>query len=179
MAGYKGVGVVYVRQLVRASSPDVQLAVSKALSDEQRRMYQSCVASEWVPIELATAVSSAAAPLLFGHVEDPIRHLGKETGKHNLSGVHAFLVRFLTVPFLIQQTARLWRTYHEIGSAVSTRVGDNHVRVDVTGYPGLPEPFRVHTAGFMQGAVEMTGATNVRCVVGGDDARWTFDITWT
>jgi uncharacterized protein (TIGR02265 family) len=180
VAGYKGVGVVWVRQQLRRASPEVQLAVVDALTDAERRTYQECTAGEWVPIELMNRLSSAAAPRLFPGDPDPLRRLGRELARDNLGGVYSFLVRLLTVPFLVEQTTRLWRTYHQAGDALSHQYGPREVELVVTGYPELPERFRHQTAGFVEEAVRMTGAHDVRVEKSdADPARWTWQITWS
>src|SRR5688572_16382124 len=119
MAGYKAVGVVFIRKQIRLAAPEVQLAVTNALTADELEKYQTCNATDWVPIELITKLSVTSAPLLYPSDPDPLKRVGKELAKDNLSGVYSFLVRLLTVPFLIQQTAKLWKTYHAQGEAKS------------------------------------------------------------
>jgi len=180
MAGYKAVGVVFVRRMIRAAAPEVQLAVTRALTPDELAIYQTCNATDWVPIEIITKMSVASAPLLYPHDDDPLKRVGRELARDNFTGVYSFLVRFLTVPFLIQQTAKLWRTYHQAGEGRSTRVSENEVNFEVLGYPDLPERFRHQTAGFVQEAVSMTGVSNVVVNKTDDDPQcWRWNIRWT
>src|SRR4051812_19077089 len=112
MAGYKGVGVVFLRRQVREASPQVRAAVEGALTDVDRRAIETCTAGAWVPVELATRLAAAAAPALYPTAPDPLFCLGQALARDNLGGVYAYIVRVLTVPFLVQQTARLWGIYH-------------------------------------------------------------------
>jgi hypothetical protein len=178
VAGYKAVGVVFIRTRLRKIAPEAQLAVTAVLNDDERRLYQQCVPGDWVPIELIDKLGNAAAAALYPNAPDPLLHLGRELARDNLGGIYSFLVKLLTVPYLIEQTAKLWRTYHAQGEARSTRIEPNLVELAVTGYPDLPERFRHQMAGFVGGAVEMTGASDVVVEKGGGPDKWTWLIRW-
>jgi hypothetical protein len=179
MAGFKGVGVVFVRQRVRAAGPDAWAHVLKGLDETSRRQFEFCAATEWVPIELVTLASVVAAPILYPADHDPLQRLGRENARCDLGGVYAFVVRVMTVPFLIQQTARIWRTYHQAGDAISVPVEERHTELAVTGYPALPERFRHQMCGWLATAIEMTGAKEVTVAKSDvDPSRWTWSIRW-
>jgi uncharacterized protein (TIGR02265 family) len=179
MAGYKGVGLLFLRKLVRGSPGQVQAAVDHVLTDDERRVVDTCTAGAWVPVELVTKVAVTAAPLLYPGVPDPLFRLGQELARDNLGGIYAYIVRVLTVPFLVQQTARLWRTYHDSGDATCVSREDRSIELVVRGYPSLPERFRHYMEGYVQQAVSITGVQDVRVTSRDDDpACWTWRITW-
>ncbi|RYE91073.1 MAG: hypothetical protein EOO75_09280 [Myxococcales bacterium] len=77
MAGYKGVGIVFVRAQARAAG--CEGAVLAALSPAASETWRQATASGWYPIEHATEMFTRAAPLLFPGSASPLRELGRAT----------------------------------------------------------------------------------------------------
>jgi hypothetical protein len=149
------------------------------LTPEEQSRYATMVATAWVPVEFATKLYVLAAPLLYPGDPTPVRHLGRDLADENLRGVYRFVVRFVSVPTLIEKSATLWRTFHEQGTAHCVRVSDHALRFEVEGYPELPERMRETISGWTARAVELTGAKNVRVVKSDNDpACWTWALNW-
>lgn len=179
MAGYKGMALVVTRQWIRAAGSDIEKRVLEALTPEERTTYDSLVATAWVPVEVATALYVAAAPLLYPKDPRPLRQIGRDLARQNLSGVFRFVVRVISVQMLVEKTASLWRSFHDQGTATAVREADRTLRFEVTGYPDLPERMRETIVGWLGQAVELTGAQNVRVVkIDDDPQRWTWTVTW-
>jgi hypothetical protein len=178
MAGYKGIGVVFLRKAVKAAGGDIEARVRDALTDEERNQFDVTTASTWVPIELITKLFVVASPLLFPADANPVRRAGRALAKDNFKGVYKVRVRVATVQFVADQTAKLWRTYHAAGDASVVTVASRIVRVQVRNYPDLPERFREATAGFMAESIERTGAKNVAVVKGEEPECWTWTLSW-
>jgi len=176
---YKGVGVVFVREQVRALDDERQSAFRAALTPEQLACFEETVATQWVPIEHATACFEALAAVAYSDADDPLLDVGKALAHHDLRGVYRYLVRVATIRFLISQTARLWSTYHRHGEAVMQDLGERHVRLRVTGYVKLPQRFRHCSTGWIHRAMEICGARTID--IREDDARppWDWVIRWT
>ena len=179
MGGYKGVGVLFVRRLLRESGPGIESAVKAALSEGERDLYDACTAGSWVPIEFVTKLAVEAAPRLFPAEDKPLDALGRALAVDNFSGVYAFMVRVMTVEFIVKQSARLWRLYHDAGRAQTRALGASELAYDIFEYADMPEDFRHYGAGFIAKLIEMTGAGDVvvepRPLDGGD---WGYRITW-
>ena len=178
MAGYKGVGVVFIRRLLRAAGGDVEKRALSSLSERDCRAYEACTATAWVPIALVTHLAVAAAPLLFPRERDPLDHLGRALAVDNMSGIYAFVVRVMTVEFIARQSARLWRVYHDDGEALAVRVGPRELRYDIRGYNDMPADFRRYLRGFVAQLVEMTGAVGVQASLEERADDWGYRITW-
>jgi len=174
MAGYKGVGLVFVRSKLRGSPHGP--AVLGALSAEARGTFEAATATGWVPIEHACEVFEKAAPLLFPHTPIPLRELGRSLAQDNLGGVYRHIIRWLSVPFLLKQTAVLWRVYHNAGHATVT-FSERSAELTLHDYPDLPERFRECMCGWISGAIEVCGGTNARVLkVDGPPHLWR--VTW-
>ncbi|HEY1098320.1 MAG TPA: hypothetical protein VGF99_05310 [Myxococcota bacterium] len=178
MAGYKGVGIVFIRRLVRERGDDVERQVLAALNEAERTLYAVTPATAWVPIEFVTHLAMVAAPLLYPDDPAPLDRLGRALAVDNMGGIYAFLVRVMTVEFIARQSARLWSTYHQQGEARTVDVGPHEVRFEVRGYQDIPRDFRRYARTFIQQLVEMTGAKGVDCVSFDAADHWGYRITF-
>ena len=174
MAGYKGVGIVFVRAQVRAAR--CEDAVLESLSPGARDTWRQATAGGWYPMEHAIEMFTRAAPLLFPGSPSPLRELGRAMAQDNLGGVYRHIVRLLSVPFLIKQTMVFWRLYHNAGRATCTSQEKSAV-VTLYEYPDCPERFRECLCGWIAGAVEVCGGTNAR-VLKEDGDPFVWRVTW-
>ncbi len=114
---YKGIGVVFVRSALRGAGADAETKVLTQLTAEERRVYEQTTASEWVSIEVASRLFELAAPVVHVGKVLPLRLLGRDLARDNMSGAYRVFLRVLSVEFILGQTARLWSTYHRHGSS--------------------------------------------------------------
>jgi hypothetical protein len=179
VSDYKGIGIVFVRTLVRSKGPSAEATVLSALAPPDRDIYERTIATDWVAIEVATQVFQCAAPLLYAYQPNAIRRLGRELAHNNLRGAYKFIARVLTIPFLLGQAATFWQTYHRHGKGRIDRREEKGVDFVVEGYPRLPERFRECMCGWIVGAVELTGNDSV-VVSKSDDApsAWRWQVRW-
>ena len=176
MAGYKAIGMVFVRRLSRDAGKEQ--AVRERLSPATRELFDQAVATQWIPIEAITEAFVTAAHVIYPGDVNGLRKVGEELAQDNVHGAYSWLFRFLSVPFIISQTAKLWRMYHQAGEASIAPVDKRQVLLEVRGYPELPERFRECMAGFCLRIIALTGAKDVRVAAGGDAACWTWTIRW-
>ena len=176
MPRYKAVPLVLLRSRVRDAG--VEPRVRDALSDDDRAVYDRFVATDWVDQAFADRLYGVATPLVYGSGPMALRRFGQEAARADLRGVYRVVVRFMTVPALLERAATLWSKYHDRGIARAERQGGNAARLVVEGYPELGENVRESAAGWLAGAFELTGASNVRVVHEGDGARWIWAATW-
>lgn len=174
MAGYKGIGILFVRTRVRAAG--CEAALEAALSLEARETLRQVTASGWFPIEHATEIFTRAAPLLFPNAPSPLRELGRGLAQDNLGGVYRHLVRILSISLLLKQTAVLWRLYHNAGRATSSSQ-EKSATLELFDYPEFPERFRECMCGWIAGAIELCGGTNAR-VLKEDGQPYVWRMTW-
>tara|TARA_B100001750_G_scaffold230332_1_gene226672 strand:- start:5369 stop:5842 length:474 start_codon:yes stop_codon:yes gene_type:complete len=153
-------------------------AALDALDARDAEVFRRVTATEWMPVDQAARIYATAVPIAFPGEPRPLREFGREGARHNLKGVYRFLVRLISVPSLIERTAKIWERYHDTGHARTERLSDRSVRIVVEGHPTLPAALRAAIAGWTAGAVELTGAQNVRVTEGGDPTAWVWTITW-
>ena len=178
MAGYKGTPLVHIRQWLRAAPDKAEQRVLDALTPEDRAAYQSVVATAWVPVDVATRIYVAAAPVMHPGEPTPLRTLGRALATEMLGGVFRFLVRLVSVESLMDRTAVLWRNFHDLGTARTVRLADNRVILEVVDHPLLPDRMQEVISGWIAQAVELTGAKNVLVAREGNASCWKWVISW-
>ena len=112
--------------------------------------------------------------------EATVRRFGEINAEHDLKGVYKLFLRVSSVPFVIKQTARMWNTYHDTGEAFVLK-GENakEASLVIKNYPDLPKPIRESSAGYIVGALRLTGAKNVQVVHDeSDPMAWTWTARW-
>jgi hypothetical protein len=126
-------------------------------------MYQNALPVSWVDIEgLSHAFTVAAAMLYPGHPR-PLLEFGREEAKHAMSGIYKIVLRFATVPYVVQKTALLWRVYYEKGQASpEVRPEKKQASLIVRNFPDLLESNLTITTGYTLGVLELTGLKGLR-----------------
>jgi hypothetical protein len=175
----KGTSMVHLRHLVRSAPASAAARLAKALSPEDALAFEATQTMTWISVDTWARIAAVAAPLVFPDEPDPLHALGRDNARHDLNGVYKILVRMMTVPFVVEQSAKLWRTYHSSGEGQCYRIGERELHFDVIGYPDLPEVIRVSTSGYCEGTIAMTGAKGVRVThIVDDPQRWRWHIFW-
>lgn len=176
MAGYRGIGVVFARRTARGAG--VEALVSDRLSPLVRETFVRANMSGWVPIEHATDIFDRVAPLVFPSSENPIRELGRALARDNLGGPYRHFVRIMSVPFLMKQTALMWRAYHNAGRPEVEKLATNNVVLRVFDYVDLPERFRECMSGWIDQAIAMTGGKDICTQKSANDSVHVWQMTW-
>lgn len=174
---YRGTPLVILRGWIR-ESPALEARVLDAMSPRYREAYHRLTAGDWVPLDFATQLFETASPLLRPVDPSPVRQIGHDIALEAARGVHRYLLRTLTVPFLLDVTGRLWPNYHRTGTATTERLGERLLRMDVVDYPELTGPIRISTAGYISALVEQTGIKDAAVQCGGSAQRWTWTVSW-
>jgi hypothetical protein len=179
MPRYKAAAFHSVRALVRAK-PWLERRLLAELSADDAEVWATFVATEWLEVELATRLLTAAAGVLFESDPTPVRTLGRAMAEEQLTGVYRFVVRLASPQLVLSQASRLWARYHDSGVAsVEWPVpGAARATLHVHGYGALPERQRENIAGYAARALELGGAENVRVTRGGSPADWQWLLTW-
>jgi Protein of unknown function (DUF2378) len=177
-AAIKATPLVLVRQLLRDKSREAEEAVVQHLTAEERHLFESFVATDWLPVPFASKVYDLGSRALYPGDPAPLRRMGREVSSANIRGVYRFMMRALSESFLLQQTARLWRTYHATGEARTERVSKNQVDLIVSDYPELTTAVREVVMGYLSDLVASAGAKDVRVTVRVDGSTSIWSIYW-
>ncbi|MCD4812847.1 DUF2378 family protein [bacterium] len=181
MALCKAAGVIHTRTLLRAKGEKTEHYFLDQLTSEEKNLYQTAMPVSMLPLETAMKFYSLAVPLVYmgSSIQDGLTSLAYDTAKNNLQGIYKILVRFSSPETVIKQTAKIWKTYHSKGAAVSEQLGPQQGRFTLTGYPDIPDGFEYIMDGFIQAMVEMTGVKTIEIthnLSNRDSMTW--DIQW-
>jgi hypothetical protein len=180
MAQVKAATLIYLRTHLRERGNGAEEAVLAKLPPGDVMQYKTALAMSWIPMEMAARLYPAGVAVLFPSDSEGLKKLGAAVAKDNFTTVYKVLLRLATIPFLIDQTARVWRTYHQQGTPRVERVPDaNRAVLHVEGYPDLLPPVADVMSGYIMGLAELSGARNPRVEVesqGGGRFRWT--VAW-
>jgi hypothetical protein len=163
MAKYKAAFMILLKKLFQAQGPELEKKFLLMLSAEEVSAYQTALPISWIPVQQSEKILLAAAAVLFPKDPQGVRRIGAEEAKDNLHGIYRTLLQIASVPRVLQQVAKIWRTYHDEGKAwAKQEPGKKEGYMIVEGYPSLPMTNREVLAGFIAATMEMAGLTNVR-----------------
>jgi hypothetical protein len=176
----KGTGVAWLRELIGEKGPAAEQEIAKSLSAEDYRLFRTAMPIVWVPEESATNIYRAAGNLIFAGSPNPLIEVGRGMAKNNLTGIYSILVQFTSIPFLMKQASRLWKTYHDTGRpAVDTSRGERILVFSVAGFPELPADMRQVLKGYILGLADLVKVRRVEVELDeSDPAEWKWLINW-
>lgn len=180
MADTKGTTLVFLKQAIARKGGDLERRFLNGLSPDEVKLYTTVMPVSWLPIEPVTRMLKAGAETLYPGDRQGLRKIGHDLAQDNLTGLYKVLIKMTTVPFLMAQIAKLWETYHKQGRARIERTGEgNQATMIVEDYPDLPADFRELLCGYVVGAMELTGARNVRIEHDARDPKaWRWAGSW-
>jgi len=175
MAKTKGNLIIFLKKCLRERGKEAEDKFIQKLDPDVLEVYRTTLMFFWVPVEKMAKIIEAAAP-------DPkaIMKLGREFGRNNLTTVYRVLLRFTTIPYLIEKAAKFWKLYHDKGNVkVLRKEEENTAVLLVKGYPDLPESLRKLSGGFILSSLEITNAKNIQIERDDrDPVSWKWKITW-
>lgn len=180
MIDYKAAGIISMKKALEAGNKEAEIKFLSSLTSEESNIYKTALPVSWVPIEIAAQLFKKGATMLYPHDPKGLEKLGRAEALDELTGIYKIFLKMTTVPYLMNQAAKLWRNYHKKGQA---RVEGNPE--EKTGYfivedfPELPEIIQIVTSGYLIGSLELTGAKNVQVTREASDSQlWRWKIKW-
>lgn len=179
MGNYKGTGVVFMRSLLQRQGNAVERRFLSQLAPQESEIYKQTLEFHWIPIEVITRFFEVAAPLVYPGDPNGLRRIGREMARDHLQGVYRIVLRVVTIEYIIERAARLWRTYHQTGTTRMERTGERLLHFVVVGYPELPSSFRECTCGYITGVLELAGAKDIHVIRSNDNQHeWRWKLSW-
>jgi hypothetical protein len=178
VAKYKAAALVIVRARVRALGTEAEAALLERLSPDQRACWETLTATQWVPMQTAEALLGESAPILYPHDVDPSRTLGAALASEMMGGIYRYVLRVVSVPFLIGQTATVWSRFQDTGAASTEQLTPASARLVVRQHPTLPPHVRRTITGWLEESIRKTGARSVRAEERGGPAQWEWVCHW-
>lgn len=181
MGDYKASGLVLIRAEIDRRGHDGLLreALDPPLYAELRRL----VATQWVPIETASAMYRACSEVLFGRTPSALYETGHFAALQQMRGIYRALLSIVSPTFAMSQAGKLWSTFHRQGRAWAEKrapLPDGQTAVlIVADYAELPEDFREQLRGWIAGLLEVTGVRDIKVQRATlSNGQWVFQGYW-
>jgi hypothetical protein len=113
----KGTAVDWVRALVDKTDHNGDAAMARALSREDYHVYRSIMGVSWIAQDVVVRILAAAGDILFAHCPDVPFEMGRAMAKTHMTSVYRILLKVATIPIIVSQAARVWRTLNDRGDA--------------------------------------------------------------
>ncbi|MCD4813222.1 hypothetical protein K8S19_05970 [bacterium] len=179
MGTYKGSGVVANRDILREINPVLEEKLFELLTPEERKIYETAIPVAKFPAPVVAAIFEKSAAVVFPGDPQAVFKMGKKRAKIALHGIYKVFLKITTVPYLISKTTQLWSAFHDQGKMWVEKESEKKAIVFLSGYPELIPSFLETTAGFMAGAMEISGAKNVHIDIKTEQKDpWKWIVTW-
>jgi len=144
--------------------------------------YRKIMPVSRLPIEIAIALDLAIAQFLFPQDNEArqLHALGILMAQLDLNGFYKILLKVTTVPYAIEQSAVLWKTYHDEGQTRVEEPGKKNLRYIISNYPNIPGNYLTFLGGYIQGVMELCGAKTISVDLQPvANHEHVYDVRWT
>lgn len=180
MAGYKGTGMIFLKNEVKKAGPAKEEELLKLLDAEEYETWDKAMSFHWLPMSIANKLWIHCSKVLCpGQTQSRgLYTLGIKMAKHDINTVYRLIFRIISPETIMQKSAGMWRTYHQAGESHVEKKYEGMIVFYVMNYPDLPAEFCEATAGYIHGLVELAGMKNVEVAKLQKDTGWIWEIKY-
>jgi hypothetical protein len=155
----KGIGFISLRTFVlERFGLDGWTDVLAELSAEDRAELDGIVTVGWYSLALNARVLRAVDKVRgTGDLELVFEH-GKYQAERDLTTVHRALLRIASPSFFLEQSAEVWRRFHDSGAWTIERLGTGRVRAYLDGWAHVDAALCREMSGYLLRVFELVGA---------------------
>ena len=172
-----------IRQAVlRAGGQPAWESLLAQVSEPCRKLFLSPIGSyEWVDADLAAEMNTAFLSL---KGLEWIHARGRSAAREQLLMVHRWLIKLASPEFLLNNTPRILSLYYRGCRGAVSRVGAGEATLNLWAHGYYPEWFSHGLVGWLQGALELSGAKDLRILHqsptghGLDSVCHRYRVTW-
>ncbi|MBN2215524.1 MAG: hypothetical protein JW723_14920 [Bacteroidales bacterium] len=164
----KGSAVKSIVEFIKKNHPDSYQDWLNSLPEESKRIFtEPVLPSNWYPMnESAVIPTRHLAELFFnGDMEKGAWESGRYSAQSALTGIYKFFIMAVSPFFIISKASRILSTYYRPSEIEVIEKGDNWVLVDITKFEEPSEIIECRICGWIQRALEISGAKNVKIEV--------------
>jgi hypothetical protein len=174
----KGSSVVSIREMARKNK--IEQAMLEKLTPEEQKLFKNTMAITWITDSFEAKITHLYADIMLPGDPDNCLKVSNQMAKHQFQGIYKYFFRVLSVKLMLQKTATLWSTMNEEGTAMAIwNEHEKEISLIVKGCSEFCPDSRDIYSGYIQGVLELTGATNVRVEFVEDPAQLQWRIQWT
>jgi hypothetical protein len=156
----KGSNLMYIREEFKRRGKEVEDRFLAKLNPEERKNYMDALAFSWIPVTILASLWEKSVEILYtGGRKSALRKLGADTMRYNLKGLYKVAMHVTGIKFVFEQSARVWKTYHDTGNATCEKTSNkNEILFVISNYPTLPSVFQETVAGSFEAIIESGGS---------------------
>ena len=178
MATFKGVALESLKKLAK-EKPDLEKEFLAKLSPSAKAAYIKAFNVSKIPVEQGAEIKDTFAKLFFGSEPNPLRYLGAVSAQHALQGIYRIFVRISKPSFVLGRVSNIWASYYDKGRCVLGESSSNHAEILLYDFPDIPAQLLEFIAGYILGAIEVSGGKNGQVVKIEDNPEiWKWVISW-
>lgn len=179
MGKIKGTDIVGLKKLFKKKDPPLEEEFLSQLSDSDRQIYKSIVATTWTPVETQARFYLAAGETLYPGRSNAVILLHHELAEQAYSGIYSIFLRIPSLKYVIKRVATLWTSYYDQGIAEVKNITDSSLDFFVGGFPDLPKALRDATTGHISVILQKVGLSNVHVYhIDAVPNKWHWQVTW-
>ena len=185
MLEIKGTAVTAIRDYVKANHPQRFSEWMEALPESSKDIFSGVIdSSKWYPLEEGGVVPTRKTADLFfrGNYEKGAWEAGKYSAEKGLTGIYKIFVKASSPAYIIQRATRVFATYYQPCKMEVIEKKEHAVILQVSDMPESDIVIEYRIAGWMEKALEISGAKSVsiqfpKSIAKGDEVT-IFSITW-
>lgn len=181
MAGYKGTGIVCLKKAISQAGADKEKVLLALLNEEERKVWETVLAFQWIPIEVANKFAIYGSKVLHPDksLNDGLYAMGIERAKSDVNKVYRLIFKIVNIDTILKKATSIWKTIHQAGECTSEVIEKEGTGFyTLTNYPDFPEEVAHVTSGYIHGLLEVAGKKNVEVDVQKYGTGWRWHITF-
>ncbi|MBN1960116.1 MAG: hypothetical protein JW841_04160 [Deltaproteobacteria bacterium] len=180
MAEIKATAVCFIKQKLRDLGGDAESAFIKTLPVKAAEIYKTVLPLSWIPTDIAAIIYKQGAKTLYpGNHNDCLRQLGFESCRVSYTGIYRLLIRISTIPFLLEQAARIWSNHYNKGQVVAQRLSAKTAVFIVRDYPDLNDTLAEVISGYICALCELSGEKDPYVKRENTPSEWRWMVNWS
>ena len=159
--------------------PDQVRRILDRLPEEQRAAAEKPVLiSSWYEADLLYGLMRAMAAEVQGDPREFYRALGRQSCDDGLNTVYKVFFKVGTPSFMLKFTIQVWGNYYSEGKMVAVATGANSAHLRLEGVRSLDEAMCWRVTGWLERALELAGAADIRMTHGTSAAEGNSAYEW-
>ena len=175
----KGSNILMPVKALRAVPDQARSALPESA---HRYLVERILVSSWYPEPDGLAIFKAYVALAPGLGKLPYVNIGRVGAHQHARETYKHLVESRDMDVILANAHAMWRSYHDTGTLVTTRIGPNEAELVITDYPMLCLEWCDIIRGYFEGMTQAATSGGATCDLLSYDAkgkigRWR--LRWT
>ena len=182
----KGTALLAIRDFVKTNHGEHFEQWLKILDEDSRQIFENPIDStKWYPVDSAAEIPTQKISEMFFNSDNRkgAWESGRFSAEKGLSGIYKIFVKASSPTFIISRAKDVFAKYYQPCEMRVTKLEKNNVVLEMTGSDGCSEVIEYRIAGWIEKALEISGAGSVqvditKAISKGEDIT-EFSISWS